>query len=197
MANHPAPTDRTIQAAVESELRWTPDVEAAHIATSMQDHAVTLTGEFCSYPERLAARRASLRVKGVSQVANSRPIRNRSWKGTSERVLFGSPPNAVGIRVIKPVPRTHPRKTQTRNSFESCTWPALTRFRLSAHPESAASPLGSALRAARARDTRTVLILDVACLFSYLPWLMCPVGDPGTGAVIPGARPWESTTVDS
>lgn len=70
MENHPAPTDRTVQAAVESELRWTPDVEAAHIGVSVQDHAVTLSGEVANYPERLAAQRAALRVKGVSAVAD-------------------------------------------------------------------------------------------------------------------------------
>lgn len=70
MPKNPVLTDRTVQAAVESELRWTPDVEAAHIGVSVQDHAVTLSGEVANYPERLAARRAALRVKGVSAVAD-------------------------------------------------------------------------------------------------------------------------------
>ncbi|GAA1496106.1 BON domain-containing protein [Paeniglutamicibacter kerguelensis] len=68
-------TDRTIQDAVESELRWTPDVEAAHIGVSVDDHAVTLTGEVGNYPERLAARRAAFRVKGVTAVADELTVR--------------------------------------------------------------------------------------------------------------------------
>lgn len=68
-------TDRAIQDAVEAELRWTPDVEAAHIGVSVDDHAVTLTGEVGNFPERLAARRAALRVKGVSAVADELTVR--------------------------------------------------------------------------------------------------------------------------
>ncbi|MGA7206222.1 MAG: BON domain-containing protein [Specibacter sp.] len=63
-------SDRHIQMAVESELRWTPDVEAPHIGVSVDNHAVTLTGTVGSFPERMAARRAALRVKGVSAVAD-------------------------------------------------------------------------------------------------------------------------------
>lgn len=62
-------SDRHFQYAVEAELRWTPDVEATHIGVSVDNHAVTLTGAVGSYPERIAARRAALRVVGVSAVA--------------------------------------------------------------------------------------------------------------------------------
>lgn len=63
-------SDRHVQYAVEAELRWTPDVEATHIGVSVDNHAVTLTGAVGSFPERMAARRAALRVMGVSAVAD-------------------------------------------------------------------------------------------------------------------------------
>jgi osmotically-inducible protein OsmY len=63
-------TDRKIQREVESELQCSPDVEAARIGVSVENHAVTLTGTVSSFPERMAARRAAQRVKGVSAVAD-------------------------------------------------------------------------------------------------------------------------------
>lgn len=62
--------DRKIQREVESELRWTPDVEASHVGVSVENHAVTLTGTVASYSERMAARRAAQRVKDVAAVAD-------------------------------------------------------------------------------------------------------------------------------
>jgi osmotically-inducible protein OsmY len=66
-----APSDQHIQTAVEAELRWTPDVEASHIGVSVENQAVTLSGPVGSFPERMAARRAALRVRGVSAVADN------------------------------------------------------------------------------------------------------------------------------
>jgi osmotically-inducible protein OsmY len=63
-------TDRDIQRAVLEELSWTPSVGAAHVGVEVNDGAVTLTGEVDSYPERLAARQAAFRVRGVTTVAD-------------------------------------------------------------------------------------------------------------------------------
>lgn len=61
-------TDQHIQTAVEVELRWTPDIESAHIGVSSENHSVTLTGTVGSFAERTASRRAAFRVQGVSAV---------------------------------------------------------------------------------------------------------------------------------
>lgn len=63
-------TDHDIQASVQDELEWTPDVDAAGIGVAVEDGAVTLSGEVDDYAEKLAAERAALRVRGVSAVVN-------------------------------------------------------------------------------------------------------------------------------
>lgn len=63
-------SDHDIQAAVQSELDWTPDVDAAGIGVAVEDGTVTLSGEVDDNSERLAAVRAAHRVRGVSTVVD-------------------------------------------------------------------------------------------------------------------------------
>lgn len=60
--------DREIQRAVLQELHWTPDVDDAGIGVAAEQGAVALSGEVHSYSERLAAKHAALRVRGVNTV---------------------------------------------------------------------------------------------------------------------------------
>ncbi|HEV7951186.1 MAG TPA: BON domain-containing protein [Glaciihabitans sp.] len=71
----PSTADQVIQQAVTDELRWTPEVNAAHIGVSVTEGAVALSGEVDSFAERLAARRAAWRVKGVAVVADELLVR--------------------------------------------------------------------------------------------------------------------------
>ncbi|MGN6326015.1 BON domain-containing protein [Pseudolysinimonas sp.] len=63
-------TDHEIQKAVQDELDWTPDVDAAGIGVAVENGSVTLSGEVDSYMERVAATRAALRVRGVAALAD-------------------------------------------------------------------------------------------------------------------------------
>ena len=63
-------TDRELQQAVLSELDWTPEVDASHIGVAVTSGAVTLTGEVPSFSARLAAKKAALRVRGVTALAD-------------------------------------------------------------------------------------------------------------------------------
>ena len=63
-------TDHEIQAAVQDELEWTPEVDAAGIGVAVEDGCVSLSGEVDSYVARVAASRAALRVRGVTAVAD-------------------------------------------------------------------------------------------------------------------------------
>lgn len=63
-------TDQEIQTAVQDELEWTPDVDSAGIGVAVEDGAVSLSGEVDNYSERLAAKRAALRVRGVTAVVD-------------------------------------------------------------------------------------------------------------------------------
>lgn len=60
-----ADSDLDVQTLVREELDWAPDVDAAGIGVAVEDGTVTLSGEVDSYAERLAAKRAALRTRGV------------------------------------------------------------------------------------------------------------------------------------
>ncbi|MFJ2370415.1 BON domain-containing protein [Microbacterium sp. NPDC087665] len=76
-------SDHDIQNAVQEELDWTPDVNAAGIGVSVHASAVTLSGEVVDFSERLAAKHAALRVRGVSTVVDDMTIHpNAAWPVT-------------------------------------------------------------------------------------------------------------------
>ncbi len=65
-----ARTDRQIQAAVEAELEWTPNVDSAHIGVAVDEGVVSLSGEVHHHVERVTANAAALRVRDVTAVVN-------------------------------------------------------------------------------------------------------------------------------
>lgn len=71
-------SDRDVQAAVEDELAWTPQVNAARVGVSVNQGVVVLSGEVDSASERIAAKNAALRVAGVSAVANEMVVSPRA-----------------------------------------------------------------------------------------------------------------------
>lgn len=74
-------SDHAIQEAVQAELAWTPEVDAPGIGVAVDDGVVTLSGEVTGYAERRAAKRAALRVRGVTAVVDdmvSHPT-NATW----------------------------------------------------------------------------------------------------------------------
>ncbi len=77
-------TDHDIQTSVQDELEWTPDVDAAGIGVAVEDGAVTLSGEVDDYAEKLAAKRAALRVRGVSAVVNDLTVHPKGATTVSE-----------------------------------------------------------------------------------------------------------------
>lgn len=79
-----AMNDREVQVAVQDELDWTPDVDAAGIGVAIEDGTVSLSGEVDSYAEKLAARRAALRVSGVVAVVDHLVVHPKSQSYTSD-----------------------------------------------------------------------------------------------------------------
>jgi osmotically-inducible protein OsmY len=80
----PIRTDRDIHTAVENELGWTPEVDAAGIGVAVDDGVVALSGEVDSYAERSATKRAALRVRGVTAVVNNLSVHPNSELSLSE-----------------------------------------------------------------------------------------------------------------
>ncbi|MCK2037221.1 BON domain-containing protein [Microbacterium sp. SSW1-49] len=75
--------DLDVQTLVTDELEWTPDVDSAGIGVAVEDGAVTLSGEVDTYAERLAAKRAAFRVRGVRAVVDNLTVHPRApWPVT-------------------------------------------------------------------------------------------------------------------
>jgi osmotically-inducible protein OsmY len=68
-------SDLELQRHVVDELEWEPSVDAAHIGVTANKGVVTLTGFVASYAEKLAAERATRRVKGVKAIAEEIAVR--------------------------------------------------------------------------------------------------------------------------
>lgn len=77
-------TDLDVQTLVSEELEWTPDVDAAGIGVAVEDGAVTLSGEVDTYAERLSAKRAALRVRGVRAVVDDLAVHPKASGTVSE-----------------------------------------------------------------------------------------------------------------
>jgi osmotically-inducible protein OsmY len=85
-------TDIRLKQDIEEELRWDPKVNAAQIAISVDDGAVSLVGAVDSYAEKWAAEDATKRVGGVRTVAQDLTVRvigehERSDSEIAEAVL--------------------------------------------------------------------------------------------------------------
>jgi VCBS repeat-containing protein len=68
-------TDLQLKKDVEDELQWDPKVNAARVGVSVQNGAVSLTGEVDTYAEKWAAEEAAKRVDGVRSLAEDLTVK--------------------------------------------------------------------------------------------------------------------------
>jgi len=68
-------TDSQLQRDVMDELEWEPAVDHADIGVAVTDGVVTLSGYVKSYPEKVAAEKATRRVAGVRAIAEEIKVR--------------------------------------------------------------------------------------------------------------------------
>jgi osmotically-inducible protein OsmY len=66
--------DAKLKQAVLDELTWEPSVNAAHIGVTAANGVVTLMGHVETYGEKIAAERATSRVKGVKAIAEKMEV---------------------------------------------------------------------------------------------------------------------------
>lgn len=69
---------------VLDELDFDPSVNASHIGVAADDGVVTLTGHVDSYAQKLAAIRATRRLKGVKAIADEIKVRYPADKKTAD-----------------------------------------------------------------------------------------------------------------
>jgi len=62
--------DHQLKTAIMEQLEWAPDVSADDVGVGVHEGTVTLSGQVATYPERVAAVAAALRVTGVAGVAD-------------------------------------------------------------------------------------------------------------------------------
>jgi osmotically-inducible protein OsmY len=75
--------DVQLNNAVVDELKWMPSVDSSNIHVKTHQGIVTLSGDVGSFPERLLAEQAALRVRGVTAVAEEITVR-RDADGPSD-----------------------------------------------------------------------------------------------------------------
>jgi osmotically-inducible protein OsmY len=102
-------SDAGLKALVEEELEFEPSVNAAHIGVAVRDGVVTLTGHVVSYAEKVAAEKATQRVRGVKAIAEEIEVRypydgKRSDDEIAKRAVNvlewnTQVPNAVKVKV--------------------------------------------------------------------------------------------------
>jgi osmotically-inducible protein OsmY len=69
-------TEHQLLQAITDEIRWMPSINADRIGVSINEGAVTLSGQVATYPEKVSAVRAALRVRGVNAVADEIEVHN-------------------------------------------------------------------------------------------------------------------------
>ncbi len=77
----PTSSDTDIRSAVQDELTWTPEVDAPGIGVAVDDGVVSLFGEVGGYVTRTNAKRAALRVRGVTAIVDDMTV-HPSWDGS-------------------------------------------------------------------------------------------------------------------
>lgn len=68
-------SDSQLQRDVLDELAWEPSVDHAEIGVAVTDGVITLSGIVQSYTEKIAAEKATRRVKGVKAIAEDLTVR--------------------------------------------------------------------------------------------------------------------------
>jgi osmotically-inducible protein OsmY len=77
-------TDSQLQQDVMDELQWEPRVDHPNIGVAAKDGVVTLSGFVSSYAAKIAAEKATRRVKGVRGLAEEIEVRFASDPKTSD-----------------------------------------------------------------------------------------------------------------
>jgi osmotically-inducible protein OsmY len=95
-------SDSQLQQDVETELRWDPRVNAAHIGVTVEGGAVTLLGAVDTFPEKWAAEAATKRVFGVRTVAHDLTVKISSDHQRTDTDIAAAVQSALKWDVFTP-----------------------------------------------------------------------------------------------
>ena len=88
-------TDKELQTTVTEELLYTPNIDATGVQVQAKDGTVTLSGEVASLPERLAAERAAMRVRGVKAIQDKLAVHTSSAASASDNDIARAASNLL------------------------------------------------------------------------------------------------------
>lgn len=94
-------SDHELKIAIDAELDWAPNVKADRIGVAVRHGGVTLSGQVGTYPEKEAAVRAALRVRGVTAVADEITV-DHSWGPRTDADIARDASAALARTVIVP-----------------------------------------------------------------------------------------------
>ncbi|WP_454888589.1 BON domain-containing protein [Sphingobium indicum] len=80
-------SDSQLQRDVLDELAWEPSIDQADIGVAVTDGVVTLSGFVKSYPQKMAAEKATRRVAGVKALAEEIKVRFASDPKTADHEI--------------------------------------------------------------------------------------------------------------
>ncbi|WP_257538393.1 BON domain-containing protein [Sphingobium sp. CFD-1] len=80
-------SDSQLQRDVLDELEWEPSIDQADIGVAVTDGVVTLSGFVKSYPQKMAAEKATRRVAGVKAIAEEIKVRFASDPKTADHEI--------------------------------------------------------------------------------------------------------------
>ncbi|NML10324.1 BON domain-containing protein [Sphingobium sp. AR-3-1] len=80
-------SDSQLQRDVLDELAWEPSIDHADIGVAVTDGVVTLSGFVKSYPQKMAAEKATRRVAGVKALAEEIKVRFASDPKTADHEI--------------------------------------------------------------------------------------------------------------
>ncbi len=94
-------TDAELKKAIVDELAWTPGMNSTNVGVSVNQGAVTLSGEVNSYPEKLLAEKAASAVRGVTAFAEEITVRG-DWKDVNDTDIAREAGEALQRFVVVP-----------------------------------------------------------------------------------------------
>jgi len=94
-------TDHELKTAIVDELEWTPSVNPDRIAVSVDNGAITLSGQVETYPEKQAATRAVMHLRGVTAVADEIEVKN-GWAPREDADIAREATEAIDRMVYVP-----------------------------------------------------------------------------------------------
>jgi hypothetical protein len=102
--------DKQLRQNVIDELEFEPSVDAANIGVAARDGVVTLSGHVSSYAEKIAAQRATQRVKGVRAIAQEIEVRYPGDKKTADDEIAKRALNILKWDAVVPADSVKVRK---------------------------------------------------------------------------------------